>query len=158
MESHCLVLSYRVRIGSGDWLDIREAVPIVYMPCRFGGTRSYFLCPNAVSNVYCGRRVVKLYGVDRYFLCRHCYRLAYASQSEDALNRTLRRASKIRLRLAGKPGMAAGFPSQPKGMWRRTYERLRDRAIDAEIQADEVIAIYTRRLRPEVDELERGGS
>ena len=52
----------------------------------------------------CGRRVAKLYGPGRYFVCRHCYRLAYASQSEDAQRRSMRRASKIRQRLVGNAG------------------------------------------------------
>jgi hypothetical protein len=37
-----------------------------------------------MSGVACGKRVAKLYALGRYFLCRHCYRLAYDSQSEGA--------------------------------------------------------------------------
>ncbi len=45
MESARLVLSYRVRIGSGDWEDIKGSVPIVGVACRFGSSRPYFLLP-----------------------------------------------------------------------------------------------------------------
>jgi hypothetical protein len=38
-----------------------------------------------------------------YFLCRHCYRLAYASQREDRYDRALRRANNIPFGLAGSP-------------------------------------------------------
>ncbi len=57
-----------------------------------------------------GRRVGKLYGPGRYFLCRHCYRLAHASQSENVSDRALRRANKIRKRLGGDAGTDAPFP------------------------------------------------
>src|SRR5471030_196284 len=103
--------------------------------------RPYFVCPGVVNGVACGRRVAKLYGPGRYFLCRHCYRLAHASQSEGALDRVLRRANKIRQRLGGDPGMVAPFPPKPKGIWWRTYERLRDRAFDAELRAADAFAV-----------------
>ena len=90
--------------------------------------------PCAVPRAYSGE---KLHGPGRYFLCRHCYRLAHASQSEDAWDRLLRRANKIRQRLGGDPGMATPFPRKPKGMSRRTYERLVEEVFDAEIKADE---------------------
>ena len=145
-EQAQLHLSYRVQIGGGDWEDVTETVRIVRTPCRYGGTRPYLICPGIVNGTACGRRVAKLYGPGRYFLCRHCYRLANASQSETAFDRSLRRANKIRQRLGGEPGLAAAFPARPKGMWRRTYEQLREEAITAEIAADEALAVRVERL------------
>ena len=140
-----------MRIGGGDWEDVAETVRIVRVPCRFGGARPYFICPGVVNGIACGRRVAKLYGPGRYFLCRHCYRLAHASQSEGGLDRTLRRANKIRQRLGGDPGMASPFPPRPKGMWRRTYERLRRRTFDAEMRADEAIDLHVAKLAARID-------
>ena len=139
-EQAQLHLSYRVQIGGGDWEDVTEKVRIVRTPCRYGGTRPYLICPGIVNGTACGRRVAKLYGPGRYFLCRHCYRLANASQSETASDRSLRRANRIRQRLGGEPGLAAEFPPRPKGMWRRTYEQLREEVITAEVAADEAFA------------------
>jgi hypothetical protein len=79
-EADCVHLSYRVRIGGVEWEDVEETVRIVRVPCRFGGSRAYFICPGFVNGIACGRRVAKLHGPGRYFLCRHCYRLAHGSQ------------------------------------------------------------------------------
>ncbi|PNE11410.1 MAG: hypothetical protein CR217_09000 [Beijerinckiaceae bacterium] len=150
-----LHLAYRVRIAGGEWQDVEEAVRIVRVPCRLGGARSYFICPGVVNGVACGRRVAKLHGPGRYFLCRHCYHLAHASQSEREWDRALRRANKIRQRLGGDPGMAAPFPKKPKGMWRRTYERLCEQAFEAEMLADEAFAISADRLLARIDNQKR---
>ena len=150
-EADWLHLSYRVRIAGGEWESIEEPVRLVRVPCRFGGARPYFLCPGVVNGIACGRRVVKLHGAGRYFLCRHCYRLAHASQSEDRWDRTLRRANKIKQRLGGEPGMSAPFPRKPKGMWQRTYERLRDEAVDAEVRADDAFMRRAERLLGRID-------
>ena len=69
--------------------------------------------------------VTKLYGAGRLFACRHCYRLAYASQQELAHQRGLGKSQKIRMRLGGSPNMLEEFPDKPKGMHWRTYERWR---------------------------------
>jgi hypothetical protein len=74
------------------------------------------------------------------------YRLACASQSEDLLSRSVRQANKIKQRLGGNGGMDSPFPPRPKGMWRRTYERLREQAVDAEERANNALLPYVARF------------
>jgi hypothetical protein len=57
-------------------------------PCHIGGYRYWFICPRN----YCGRRVGKLYLMNKYFLCRHCHNLTYESRNE---NKRYRMLSKI---------------------------------------------------------------
>jgi hypothetical protein len=75
------------------------------------------------NGTYCGRQVTKLYHAGRLFACRHCSRLAYASQQESAHERGLLKAQKIRMRLGGSANMLEDFPEKPKGMHWRTYKR-----------------------------------
>jgi hypothetical protein len=149
-EADLLRLQYRVCVAGGDWQEVEETVRT---PCQLGGSRPYFVCPGVVNGVACGHRVAKLFGAGRYFLCRHCHGLAYASQGEGALDRTLRRANKVRQRLGGEPGMAAHFPGRPKGMWQRTYDRLSWTVLEAEMAAEDQIharlaRVATRLVRP----------
>ena len=58
--------------------------------------------------------------------CRHCCDLSYLSRWEDAQIRARSKAEKVRLRLGGSPSLDDPFPDKPKGMWWRTYERLRE--------------------------------
>ncbi len=116
---------YRHRTGPGDeWDDVKETVDLEWTACNFGGTRPWFLCPGVVGDRRCGRRVAVLYGPGRYFLCRHCYDLGYQSQRDNETCRALRKAQKIRERLGGSANTTQPFPEKPKGMHRRTYERL----------------------------------
>ncbi len=92
------------------------------------------------------KRSVKLYGADRYFLCRSCYGLSYGSQRERAMDRAVRKANKVRMRLGGEPGMADSFPDKPKGMHWRTYGRLVQEVADAEAVADEHWTLDAERL------------
>ncbi len=154
-EADRLHLTYRVRICGGDWEEVIETVRIVRISCRFGGTRPYFICPGVENGHACGRRVAKLHCPGRYFLCRHCYRLGHASQIEPIWDRALRRANKIRERLGGEPCVAAPFPPRPKGGWRRTYDRLRKRAFEFELIADETFALRAERLWAGVNNLKR---
>jgi hypothetical protein len=145
-----LDLTYSVRIGGGDWQEINESVRVVHAGCSYGGARPYFICPGVVNGRVCGRRVAKLYAPGRYFLCRHCNRLSYSSQSEGTLDRILRRANKIRQRLGGDPGMASSFPPRPKGMWRRTYECHQRRTFGIEVCVAEAMGGYVAKLEARI--------
>lgn len=125
-----LVYRYRGHNTGGEWRDVEEEVRLDWTVPHYGGRRPWFLCPA------CSRRAAKLYGGAR-FLCRRCARLAYPSQNENVLDRRLRRANKIRLRLGGEPGMLTDFPWKPKGMHWRTYARLRQEVQEAEGDATE---------------------
>jgi hypothetical protein len=67
-EADRLHLTYRVRIGGGDWEEVAETVHIVRVVCRYGGSRPYFICPGVVDGIVCGRRVAKLHLSWRYFV------------------------------------------------------------------------------------------
>ncbi len=121
-ESDRVILTYRHRSGGDDWKDESYPVRLDWTVCTYGGSRPWFLCPATG----CGRRVAKLYlGGSGVFACRHCYRLAYDCQRETDDDRAVRRAETIRLRLGWEPGIV-NFPGgRPKGMHRRTFERLK---------------------------------
>jgi hypothetical protein len=125
---HCtggsLVLDYRVRLSGGEWEPIKQTVPLMQADCYYGGQRTYAYCAGVVNGQHCGRRVGKLFAGVRYFLCRHCYKLSYASQSDDRHSRLLRRANKLRTALGGEPGTTHWIAPKPKGMWERTYESM----------------------------------
>ncbi len=117
-----LRLVYRYRVNDGEWQPVDQVINITRVPCRYGGTRPYFICPS------CDRRVAKLNGAGKLFLCRHCHGLAYYSQSEGEVDRAMSRADKVRMRLGGQAGIARTFPRRPKGMWNRTYNRLMEKS------------------------------
>lgn len=118
-------LDYSYRERGGERESVAEFVPLNWTPCHFGGRRPWFACPGVVNGRACGRRVAKLYSGGRSFLCRHCCDLTYDSRRESAYIRAVYRAQKVRLRLGGDANMTMPFPQRPKGMHRRTYERLR---------------------------------
>ena len=98
-ETDRLHLSYALRTGPEGWENVTETIPLDHRPRHFGGLRAYFLCPgNTVAG--CGRRLTKLFLAHRYFLCRQCSRLVYASPYEAPWQRAFRRAHKLRQRLA----------------------------------------------------------
>ena len=121
VEAGKLILSYtQFDDGAPESKSGTYVIQTVRTKCNYGGARAWFLCPARG----CGRRVAILYG-GRIFACRHCYRLTYDCQTGSAQDRSLYRAAGIRRRLGGSEDLCDPFPSRPKGMHRRTYDRLR---------------------------------
>ena len=148
MEGNQLTLNYRYRSSGGEWECIEEPIHVVRNPCRFGGTRPYFICPGVMNGVVCGRRVVMLYAGSNYYFCRHCYRLKYSSQYAGSWDRAMTRANKIRERLGGHWEMDSMLAPRPKGMWHRTYERLCNEVRLAEAEGNHDFLNYIRRRMP----------
>ena len=118
---------------------VSQSVTIERLPCRFGGSRAYFTCN-------CSKRVVKLYSAGKHFLCRHCYNLRYSSKNESQWDRALRQRNKQRRRLSRNIGLEVSMAQKPKGMWWRTYQRLQERAYEAERRSDDEFIVMAQRL------------
>ena len=131
-----ITLSYRVRDFGGEWESVRQTVGLTHLACNYGGARLFFRCPGNFGVQSCNARVTKLYAGGRYFLCRNCYRIGYASQSEDRYQRSLRKANKLRTALGGEPGAAHFIAQRPKGMWQRTYDKIVCEIYELEDAAD----------------------
>jgi hypothetical protein len=81
-DDRCL-LTLRYALGdSPDAQDVEEAITMVASPQPFGGRRWAFLCPLEQEGYACGRTASVLYLPPgrRYFGCRHCHELTYASR------------------------------------------------------------------------------
>ncbi len=128
VQSTALLLNFCFTPYGGETRQMSQHVQIDRQPCHFGNFRLYFICPAYRGGRACNRRVVNLYFLGGYFLCRHCQRVAYASQSEDALDRALRAANKHRAAIKADLGVGSLAP-KPKGMHWATYWRHMD-AID----------------------------
>jgi hypothetical protein len=122
-------LRYQTKDRYGSPVDVNELVPFAYTHTRFGGRRQWLRC------LKCDRGCRKIYG-GRYFRCRLCYRLRYASQSEKPDQRASTRARKIAKRPHDKWGGttedAYDFPPKPPRMRWATYNRLEAQYDDLE--------------------------
>jgi hypothetical protein len=97
---------------------------------HYGGLRWWFVCP------YGHGRTTKLFrpcGGKKY-ASRHAYRLSYASQSENETNRAIRRMWKLKNKIGGER-----YFIKPKGMHRRTHQRIYEEIDVLEYQIDRYI-------------------
>ena len=113
-----MVLSYRVKSTSEV---VEQRVQTQTTPCHLGGKRYWFTCPQ------CSKRVAVLYAPGRYFACRHCGGLGYATQKEGAGDRASTSADKLRKRMGWEAGILNGDGCRPKGMHWVTYQRLKSK-------------------------------
>lgn len=124
-EESRMILYYRYRPYGGEREQVEQTILFDRTPCNYGGCRIWFFCP------YCGKRVAVLYGAGKYFLCRHCHNLAYASQQESRSSRLIRKAQKIRRRLNAPGSIFEPILFKPKHMHRKTFDQLRNEAYRA---------------------------
>ena len=95
--------------------------------------------PGSAARTRCPRRVAVLYLRQGVFACRHCQRVAYSSQSDDALDRMWRKQAKIEGRLVDNW-------RRPKGMRQCTYQRLIGTLNDCEERRENAFAVFAARL------------
>ena len=112
-----------------DGKDCSQRVQLSHSVCHYGGVRPWFICPIR------GERVAVLYLRAGRFACRHCQRLAYASQSGDAIDRGWRRQQKIEAKLGDNW-------KRPKGMHRTTHERLMSIIWDCEEKREAALSRF----------------
>lgn len=134
-----LRLLYRVRSGEKEWQSVEERVPLVATQQRLGGQRQWFRCPR------CDGRVRILYA-GAQFRCRTCHRLTYGSQSEGRADRANRGMFKI-VKKFHPNERRNDLPARPKGMHRRTYQRLVERY---ELYDEQWTVQMLRRLAPKL--------
>lgn len=111
---------------SGKKIDYK--ISIVRTLQKQGGERLWLICP------FTYRRVSMIYlpaGRD-YFASRYAYRLKYTSQSRSPEDRAIDRMWKYRNKLGGEDF----YPMRMPGMHESTYERILQKARDAECRAN----------------------
>ncbi len=117
-----MTLIYRIKDRYTDeWQDKQQVVPIVHTACGYGGTRAWFRCP------VCYRRCALLYLRAYRFACRKCQRVAYSSQSGNAMDRLMQKSHKLRAEISD---------GKPKGMRWRTYDQICEQVGEIEERVD----------------------
>lgn len=120
-----MTVIYRWRRNSSEeWQSKEQAVSLAHSACAFGGSRQWFVCP------YCSRRVAVVVVDGAHVACRHCLKLTYASCNEDMIDRSWSKRDKYKAKLGGDNGLHL----KPKGMHHRTWQWLRHRYYEAEMQ------------------------
>ena len=115
VEEDRVLLSFSRQVDGGDWEDVKQKIYLDQTACNFGGYRDWFLCPD------CGERVAILYGVGKYFLCRHCHNLVYESQNENGIDRMFRKVRKIHKRLGASDNPSEPILEKPKHMHQKNF-------------------------------------
>jgi hypothetical protein len=115
------------------WIELQmeqivQQIRLSWTRCHIGGWRPWMLCP------YCqARKAILLRGYGGY-CCRTCIgKPLYASQAKSAHGRRHFEICKIRLQLNGHASLLEPFPDRPRRMHRKTYARMKARALNLEM-------------------------
>lgn len=132
-----MVLDYTITRLGGEPQAVRDAVPVVWTACNYGGEQAWFVCPGCKVK----RRVLYLPPRGTYFRCQKCHNLAYSTQQMDTHDRHMHRIRVIEQRLGADEGTYSPFrvPPKPKGMWWLTYLQLQERFLMHEIARQKIL-------------------
>ena len=119
--SLCIIVQYLSRLSDGKIQCIEELIGIEIVDVLNGkAQRPYFHCPKLA------RRVGVLILGNRGFAHRTYYRYLYRIQRQGHFDRAVTSGRKIKQRLGGSDQEAAtDSPDRPKGMHRKTFNKLR---------------------------------
>lgn len=140
VEAGGLRLIYRTRRAENSWLDVDELISFAWTETNFNGRRQWFVCPG------CNRRCRIIYG-GSYYRCRKCYQLKYESQYQPISGRAADQRHKLRKRLGQVGSLDEPFPTKPKGMHWKTYQRLKVRDKTLELRWCEDMARWLERIK-----------
>ncbi len=122
-------MARELRLGTYVMLTGGVLVRLEWRSCHFGGTRVYFQCPRCEGrSCILYRFQIETKCADQYG-CRNCLDMAYPVESEDKLERSVRRNHKAIKRRCYDSSRPEGKP-----LWMRwpTWKRLSDQfAVDA---------------------------
>ena len=102
---------------------VEQLVEVVRQERRFGGSQAFWICGQ------CSSLRSHLFVVNGSLLCRVCGKLSYRSRH---VPRAVARATKLRRRLGGAPGLLAPLPRKPRHWSPVYYRRLIGELIAAE--------------------------
>jgi hypothetical protein len=136
VNKRCLTLKFRHMGKNGAWEEVEQAIFCDHTPCNYGGYRKWFLCSQ------CERKVEILYslhGPNKYFLCRDCHGLTYASCNAHPTKRLFDKANRLKQKIGVEPGIMDFIPEKPKGMHRASFDSIIDEIQRLEYLGDQAI-------------------
>lgn len=80
-EQHIRLYYTHTDSWTNEKSDMNFTISLISTPCRYGGKRYWFICPLSKNGVYCGRRVGVIFIIGKWYGCRHCGNICYASQN-----------------------------------------------------------------------------
>lgn len=129
LSSNKITLLYAHGTSSNQPESINDEIQLIKTSCNFGGERTWFCCPS------CSKKVLVLFG-GKYFRCRQCKGVVYASSNESQLDRSRRALAKYQSILAPDLALCSADGTRglhkPKGMRYKTYFDIKKRASEKE--------------------------
>lgn len=112
---------------------------------HFGGNRVWWKCP------CCNERVGLLYWQACRWQCRKCAELVHPSTRETESSSAYSRVNRVRRKLRWFGGLLSPAAGRPRGMHRKTYNRLLKELAEAEVNAvgagDAVFERLSKRIK-----------